>query len=171
MIVYKSEIGEEEQEALTEISLDRPKVVQKRRRVLAVCFILEAAYLAAAIFSFVRGSVYYGGLLLFFCLVFVFIAAFCGSMQRASIRKALGKNVDKIKDSESEYIIDDGGVQISSRFGQSRNNWDAFEDYGTKGYYTYIVAIDGRQCILIDRRKLTEEELAELDRLTGSIKK
>lgn len=171
MIVYKNVIGEEEQKALVEISLDRPKVVRKRKKVLAVCLILAAVYLAAAVFSFVRGSVYYGGLLLLFCLVFVFLAAFCRSMQRAAIRKALGKNVAKLKDSESEYIIDDGGVQISSRFGQSRNNWDAFEDYGTKGYYTYIVAIDGRQCILIDRRKLTEEELAELDRLTENIKK
>ena len=69
-----------------------------------------------------------------------------------------------------EYVIDDDGVAITSPLGTEKNNWSAFNRCGEQDGYVYLVRIDNN-VVLMDKSCLTPDELKELERLLGNVKK
>ena len=69
-----------------------------------------------------------------------------------------------------EYVIDDGGVAITSPLGTGKNNWSAFDRWGEQDGYIYLVRLDNN-VVLMDKSRLTPYELKELERLLENVKK
>ncbi len=69
-----------------------------------------------------------------------------------------------------EYVIDDDGVAITSPLGTGKNNWSAFDRWGEQDGYIYLVRLDNN-VVLMDKSRLTPDELKELERLLENVKK
>lgn len=68
-----------------------------------------------------------------------------------------------------EYAIDGDGVEITSSLGTGKNNWSAFNRCGEQDGYIYLVRLDNN-VVLIDKSRLSPEELKELESLLGNVK-
>ena len=163
MVRYKTEADDREQRALAEISLNTPVNRKKRKSTATVSVILSVIYAAFSAWLFARGVKANGFLLLGFALVFLLIALFSKKFQLMKKRnKALaGKTV--------EYAIDGDGVEITSSLGTGKNNWSAFNRCGEQDGYIYLVRLDNN-VVLIDKSRLSPEELKELESLLKNVK-
>ena len=64
----------------------------------------------------------------------------------------------------------DDGVEITSPLGTGKNNWSAFDRWGERDGYVYLVRIDNN-VVLMDKSCLTPDELKELEGLLGNVEK
>ena len=160
MVRYKTEPGEKEQKILAEISLNTPNNLKRRKVTSAVSAVLCVIYAAFAVWMFVRGVVGNGFLLLGFAVLFLLIILFSKKIQRNNV----------VSGGTLEYVIDDDGVAITSPLGTGKNNWSAFDRWGEQDGYIYLVRIDNN-VVLMDKSRLTPEELKELESLLGNVKK
>ena len=69
-----------------------------------------------------------------------------------------------------EYAVDGDGVEITSPLGTGKNNWSAFDRWGEQDGYIYLVRLDNN-VVLMDKSRLTPDELKELERLFGNVEK
>ena len=163
MVRYKTEADDREQRVLAEISLNTPVNRRKRKSTVTVSVILSVIYAAFSAWLFARGVKANGFLLLGFALVFLLIALFSKKFQLFKKRnKALaGKTV--------EYAIDGDGVEITASLGTGKNNWSAFNRCGEQDGYIYLVRLDNN-VVLIDKSRLSPEELKELESLLKNVK-
>ena len=57
-----------------------------------------------------------------------------------------------------------------SPLGTGKNNWSAFDRWGEQDGYIYLVRLDNN-VVLMDKSRLTPDELKELERLLENVKK
>ena len=69
-----------------------------------------------------------------------------------------------------EYVIDDDGVAITSPLGNGQKQLVGFRPMGRTGRYIYLVRLDNN-VVLMDKSRLTPDELKELERLLENVKK
>ena len=153
MVRYKTEPGEKEQKILAEISLNTPNNLKRRKVTSAVSAVLCVIYAAFAVWMFARGVVGNGFLLLGFAVLFL-----------------MKKKNNAVLGGTFEYVIDDDGVAITSPLGTGKNNWSAFDRWGEQDGYIYLVRLDNN-VVLMDKSRLTPDELKELERLLENVKK
>ena len=165
MVRYKTEPGEKEQKILAEISLNTPNNLKRRKVTSAVSAVLCVIYAAFAVWMFARGFVDNGFLLLGFAVLFLLIILFSKKFQLSIMQKVMKK-----KNNAFEYVIDDDGVAITSPLGTGKNNWSAFDRWGEQDGYIYLVRLDNN-VVLMDKSRLTPDELKELERLLENVKK
>lgn len=170
MVRYKTEAGEREQKILAEISLNTPNNLKRRRVTSIVSAVLCVIYAAFAVWMFTRGVVGYGCLLLSFAVLFLLIILFFKKFQLGVMQKVMKKKNTAFSGGTFEYVIDDDGVAITSPLGTGKNNWSAFDRWGEQDGYIYLVRLDNN-VVLIDKSRLTPDELKELERLLGNVKK
>ncbi len=169
MVRYKTELGEKEQKVLAEISLNTPNNLKRRRVTSAVSAVLCVIYAAFAVWMFARGVVGNGFLLLGFAVLFLLIILFSRKFQLSVMQKVIKKKNNAFSGRTLEYVIDDDGVAITSPLGTGKNNWSAFNRWGERDGYIYLVRLDNN-VVLIDKSRLTPDELEELERLLGNVK-
>ena len=160
MVRYKTEAGEKEQKILAEISLNTPNNLKRRKVTSAVSAVLCVIYAAFAVWMFARGVVGNGFLLLGFAVLF----------QLSVMQKLMKKRNNAVLGGTFEYVIDDDGVAITSPLGTGKNNWSAFDRWGEQDGYIYLVRLDNN-VVLMDKSRLTPDELKELERLLENVKK
>ena len=170
MVRYKTEADDGEQRALAEISLNTPVNRKKRKSTATVSVILSVIYAAFSAWLFARGVKANGFLLLGFALVFLLIALFSKKFQLSVMQKLMKKRNNAVSGGTLEYVIDDDGVAITSPLGTGKNNWSAFDRWGEQDGYIYLVRLDNN-VVLMDKSRLTPDELKELERLLGNVKK
>ena len=119
---------------------------------------------------FVRGVVDNGFLLLGFAVLFLLIILFSKKFQLSIMQKVMKKKNNAVLGGTLEYVIDDDGVAITSPLGTGKNNWSAFDRWGEQDGYIYLVRLDNN-VVLMDKSRLTPDELKELERLLGNVKK
>ena len=170
MVRYKTEAGEREQKILAEISLNTPNNLKRRRVTSIVSAVLCVIYAAFAVWMFTRGVVGDGCLLLGFAVLFLLIILFSKKFQLSVMQKLMKKKNNAFSGGTLEYVIDDDGVAITSPLGTGKNNWSAFNRWGEQDGYIYLVRIDNN-VVLIDKSRLTPDELKELERLLGNVEK
>lgn len=170
MVRYKTEPGEKEQKILAEISLNTPNNLKRRKVTSAVSAVLCVIYAAFAVWMFVRGFVDNGFLLLGFAVLFLLIILFSKKFQLSIMQKVMKKKNNAVLGGTLEYVIDDDGVAITSPLGTGKNNWSAFDRWGEQDRYIYLVRLDNN-VVLMDKSRLTPDELKELERLLGNVKK
>ena len=170
MVRYKTEVGEKEQKILAEISLNTPNNLKRRRVTSIVSAVLCVIYAAFAVWMFTRGVVGYGCLLLGFAVLFLLIILFSKKFQLSVMQKLMKKKNNAFSGGTLEYVIDDDGVAIISPLGAGKNNWSAFDRWGEQDGYIYLVRLDNN-VVLMDKSRLTPDELKELERLLGNVKK
>lgn len=170
MVRYKTEPGEKEQKILAEISLNTPNNLKRRKVTSAVSAVLCVIYAAFAVWMFVRGVVDNGFLLLGFAVLFLLIILFSKKFQLSIMQKVMKKKNNAVLGGTLEYVIDDDGVAITSPLGTGKNNWSAFNRCGEQDGYIYLVRLDNN-VVLIDKSRLTPDELKELERLLGNVEK
>ena len=117
---------------------------------------------------FARGVVGNGFLLLGFAVLFLLIILFSKKFQLSVMQKLMKKRNNAVSGGTLEYVIDDDGVAITSPLGTGKNNWSAFDRWGEQDGYIYLVRIDNN-VVLIDKSRLTPDELKELERLRFSV--
>ena len=161
MVRYKTEPGEKEQKILAEISLNTPNNLKRRKVTSAVSAVLCVIYAAFAVWMFARGVVGNGFLLLGFAVLFLLIILFS--------KKFMKKRNNAVSGGTLEYVIDDDGVAITSPLGTGKNNWSAFDRWGEQDGYIYLVRLDNN-VVLMDKSRLTPDELKELERLFENVK-
>ncbi len=169
MVRYKTELGEKEQKVLAEISLNTPNNKKRRRVTSIVSAVLIVIYAAFAVWMFARGVVGNGFLLLGFAVLFLLIILFSRKFQLSVMQKVIKKKNNAFSGRTLEYVIDDDGVAITSPLGTGKNNWSAFNRWGERDGYIYLVRLDNN-VVLIDKSRLTPDELEELERLLGNVK-
>ena len=86
------------------------------------------------------------------------------------MQKVMKKKNNAVSGGTLEYVIDDDGVAITSPLGTGKNNWSAFNRCGEQDGYIYLVRLDNN-VVLIDKSRLSPEELKELERLLENVKK
>ena len=165
MVRYKTEPGEKEQKILAEISLNTPNNLKRRKVTSAVSAVLCVIYAAFAVWMFVRGVVDNGFLLLGFAVLFLLIILFSKKFQLSIMQKVMKKKNNAVLGGTFEYVIDDDGVAITSPLGTG-----AFDRWGEQDGYIYLVRLDNN-VVLMDKSRLTPDELKELERLLGNVKK
>ena len=165
MVRYKTEADDREQRVLAEISLNTPVNRKKRKSTVMVSVILSVIYAA---FS-ARGVKANGFLLLGFALVFLLIALFSKKFQLFIVLRLMKKRNKALAGKTVEYAIDGDGVEITSSLGTGKNNWLAFNRCGEQDGYIYLVRLDNN-VVLIDKSRLSPEELKELESLLGNVK-
>lgn len=170
MVRYKTEVGEREQKILTEISLNTPNNLKMSRVTSIVSAVLCVIYAAFAVWMFAHGVVGYGFLLLGFAVLFLLIILFFKKFQLGVMQKVMKKKNTAFSGVTFEYVIDDDGVAITSPLGTGKNNWSAFDRWGEQDGYIYLVRLDNN-VVLMDKSRLTPDELKELERLLGNVKK
>lgn len=170
MVRYKTESGEREQKILAEISLNTPNNLKRRRVTSIVSAVLCVIYAAFAVWIFTRGVVGYGCLLLGFAVLFLLIILFSKKFQLGVMQKLMKKRNNAFSGGTLEYVIDDDGVAITSPLGTGKNNWSAFDRWGEQDGYIYLVRLDNN-VVLMDKSRLDPDELKELERLLGNVKK
>lgn len=170
MVRYKTEAGENEQKILAEISLNTPNNLKRRRATSVVSAVLCVIYAAFAVWMFARGVVGYGFLLLGFAVLFLLIILFSKKFQLSVMQKVIKKKNTAVSGGTLEYVIDGDGVAITSPLGTGKNNWSAFDRWGEQDGYIYLVRLDNN-VVLMDKSRLTPDELKELERLLGNVKK
>ena len=170
MVRYKTEADDREQRALEEISLNTPVNRKKRKSTATVSVILSVIYAAFSAWLFARGVVGNGFLLLGFAVLFLLIILFSKKFQLSVMQKLMKKKSNAVSGGTLEYVIDDDGVAITSPLGTGKNNWSAFNRCGEQDGYVYLVRIDNN-VVLMDKSRLTPDELKELERLLGNVKK
>ena len=161
MVRYKTEPGEKEQKILAEISLNTPNNLKRRKVTSAVSAVLCVIYAAFAVWMFVRGFVDNG---------FLLIILFSKKFQLSIMQKVMKKKNNAVLGGTFEYVIDDDGVAITSPLGTGKNNWSAFDRWGEQDGYIYLVRLDNN-VVLMDKSRLTPDELKELERLIENVKK
>ena len=166
MVRYKTELGEKERRILAEISLNTPNNLKRRKVTSAVSAVLCVIYAAFAVWMFARGVVGNGFLLLGFAVLFLLIILFSKKFQLSVMQK---RN-NAVLGGTFEYVIDDDGVAIASPLGTGKNNWSAFDRWGEQDGYIYLVRLDNN-VVLMDKSRLAPDELKELERLLGNVKK
>ncbi len=167
MVRYKTEADDREQRALAEISLNTPVNRKKRKSTVMVSVILSVIYATFSAWLFARGVKANGFLLLGFALVFLLIALFSKKFQLFIVLRLMKKRNKALAGKTVEYAID--GVEITSSLGTGKNNWSAFNRYGEQDGYIYLVRLDNN-VVLIDKSRLSPEELKELESLLGNVK-
>ncbi len=170
MVRYKTEPGEKEQKILAEISLNTPNNLKRRRVTSIVSAVLCVIYAAFAVWMFVHGIVGYGIMMVGFAVMFLLIILFAKKFQLLLMQKVIKKKNGALTGGTFEYVIDDDGVSITSPLGTGKNNWSAFDRCGERDGYIYLVRLDNN-VVLIDKSRLTPDELKELERLLGNVKK
>lgn len=170
MVRYKTEAGEKEQKILAEISLNTPNNLKRRRVTSIVSAVLCVIYAAFAVWMFARGVVGNGCLLLGFAVLFLLIILFSKKFQLGVMQKVMKKKNTAFSGGTLEYVIDDDGVAITSPLGTGKNNWSAFDRWGEQDGYIYLVRLDNN-VVLMDKSRLAPDELKELERLLGNVKK
>lgn len=169
MVRYKTEADDREQRALAEISLNTPANRKKRKSTVTVSVILSVIYAAFSAWLFARGVKANGFLLLGFALVFLLIALFSKKFQLFIVLRLMKKRNKALAGKTVEYAIDGDGVEITSSLGTGKNNWSAFNRCGEQDGYIYLVRLDNN-VVLIDKSRLSPEELKELESLLGNVK-
>lgn len=169
MVRYKTEPGEKEQKILAEISLNTPNNLKRRKVTSVVSAVLCVIYAAFAVWMFVRGVVDNGFLLLGFAVLFLLIILFSKKFQLSIMQKVMKKKNNAVLGGTFEYVIDDDGVAITSPLGTGKNNWSAFDRWGEQDGYIYLVRLDNN-VVLMDKSRLTPDELKELERLLENVK-
>ena len=61
-------------------------------------------------------------------------------------------------------------AEVDLPVGTGKNNWSAFDRWGEQDGYVYLVRIDNN-VVLMDKSRLTPDELKELERLLENVKK
>ena len=168
MVRYKTELGEKERRILAEISLNTPNNLKRRKVTSAVSAVLCVIYAAFAVWMFARGVV--GNGFLGFAVLFLLIILFSKKFQLSVMQKLMKKRNNAVLGGTFEYVIDDDGVAITSPLGTGKNNWSAFDRWGEQDGYIYLVRLDNN-VVLMDKSRLTPDELKELERLLGNVKK
>ena len=110
------------------------------------------------------------GKLLGFAVLFLLIILFSKKFQLSIMQKVMKKKNNAVLGGTFEYVIDDGGVAITSPLGTGKNNWSAFDRWGEQDGYIYLVRLDNN-VVLMDKSRLTPDELKELERLLENVKK
>lgn len=170
MVKYRSEAGEREQRILAQIALSTPKSVKKRKIAVAVSAIFCAAYAVLAAYNFSLGYTQNGIWQLAISVIFLALALSAKILQRRLVLWVMKKSAKSAVGGEVEYVIDDDGVEITSSLGTGKNNWSAFNRCGEQDGYIYLIRLDNK-AVLIDKSRLTQEELKELERLLENVKK
>ena len=65
---------------------------------------------------------------------------------------------------ERIYTVDEDGINVESELGRGEYIWEMFLCWGYIRNYIYVL-VNSRQVILIDKEKLSEEDLAEVQML------
>lgn len=170
MVRYKTEADDREQRVLAEISLNTPLNRRKRKSTATVSVILSVIYAAFSAWLFARGvNKANGFLLLGFALVFLLIALFSKKFQLFIVLRLMKKRNKALAGKTVEYAIDGDGVEITSSLGTGKNNWSAFNRCGEQDGYIYLVRLDNN-VVLIDKSRLSPEELKELESLLENVK-
>lgn len=169
MVQYELEIGEEEKNILMEIALQSNINRKKRQKAAPLCLVLAFAFLFLGIRTFFYGP----NLAMFIYLMltaFSFFLTMGGSkmFQKVVLKRAMAKADTALYSGKRNYIFDDNGVEITSFAGNGRYYWSSFKYWGTLNHYIYIRRIDN-QVILIDKNKLSKNELNELLELLANI--
>ena len=146
MVRYKTEADDREQRVLAEISLNTPVNRKKRKSTATVSVILSVIYAAFSAWLFARGVKANGFLLLGFALVFLLIALFSKKFQLFIVLRLMKKRNKALAGKTVEYAID-----------------------GEQDGYIYLVRLDNN-VVLIDKSRLSPEELKELESLRGNVK-
>ncbi len=170
MIRFKTEVGEKERKVLAEISLDTPINKKRLKTGFTASTVLIVIYAAFAVWMFVHGIVGYGIMMVGFAEMFLLIILFAKKFQLLLMQKVIKKKNGALTGGTFEYVIDDDGVSITSPLGTGKNNWSAFDRCGERDGYIYLVRLDN-SVVLMDKSCLTPDELKELERLLGNVKK
>lgn|GEM_PF-883263 len=165
-------IGKEEQETLLNLNI---LLVQRQKKLaqysyIIIAFLIFTMAAASDVYSDLKASGSLTQMLLLVSFILLLFGLGVGIFQRVFFQRIL-KREEKNTDVSNErgYIFSEEGVSISSEIGKGISYWSAFSVRGEIGHYIYLMRRD-RKLVLIDKKRLSETELAVLASLLQNIK-
>lgn len=145
--------GEEEIRAITDLTMKYDARMKRSRIMYSIMGLLSLVFIALCKFWDMK-----------ICMViFIVIASFAIFMAVTGLKSMFEKAMWKFDSTKVErtYTIGENGVSVDSELGSGSYTWDKFIVWGNIRNFIYLL-VSTRQVILVDRNKLTEEELEEV---------
>lgn len=154
--------GQEEQEALMGISMASAQGKKARRRLTVYCALMALVF---GVLSRLDGDIFWG-------IAAVIILAFGlispGIIQKGVLKHAYKKADPRMIGGERFYRIDDSGIMVRSPVSNGTTDWKGFSERGEYSHYIWIMRMD-RQVVLVDKNKLTQEEMDTLQKYLQAV--
>lgn len=164
MVKYTLYVGKAELKVMAKIQLQKQQKESRsirQRRIVYVALALVNAAAAALLCDYPQAIAVFG-----------VVAAACLYMAILGWKRQFLKNAEKqtrralmqADDLPRAYIFSDEQIEIVTDWGKGNFQWSLFESFGRLTHYLYLFRNDG-SLLLIDEKRLSEEERKELDRL------
>ena len=145
--------GAEEIRAITDLTMKYDNRMKRSRIMYTAIGIMSLAFIALCKFWDMTACM----------VIFVVIASFAFFMSVTGLKSMFEKAMWKFDSTKVErtYTIGETGVSVDSELGTGNYTWDMFLAWGNIRNYIYLL-VSSRQVILVDRDRLSDDELEEI---------